>query len=84
MLMLTPFKEHPVQIKNKAGDILTTSHIGDDSVIVILASALPNWYLHGKFYINDVPWKTLMVRFVIYDSSTDLCDIKQIVNCCHL
>ena len=46
--MLTPFIEHPVQIKNRAGDILTTSNVGDDSIIVILASALPNWYLQGK------------------------------------
>ena len=47
MLLLTPFPEHPLKIKNSQGEVLSTAHLGDDSIIVILASALPNWLLKG-------------------------------------
>ena len=47
MLLLTPFQEHPLKIRNSQGELLITSHLSDDSIIVILASALPNWLLKG-------------------------------------
>ena len=47
MLLLTPFQEHPLKIRNCQGELLITSHLSDDSIIVILASALPNWLLKG-------------------------------------
>ena len=48
LLLLTPFKEQPLLMKNKNGDVLTTGELDNDSVIVIIASALPNWLLKGK------------------------------------
>ena len=47
MLFLTPFQEHPLVIRNRHDEHLDLSHIGDDSVIVIIGSALPNWLLKG-------------------------------------
>ena len=47
MLFLTPFQEHPLVIRNRREEHLDLSHIGDDSVIVIIGSALPNWLVKG-------------------------------------
>jgi len=47
LLIITPFQEHPLQVKNKAGNIVETGEIGDDSLLVLVASALPKWLLKG-------------------------------------
>ena len=47
MLFLTPFQEHPLIIRNSRDEDLDLTNIGDDSVIVIIGSALPNWLLKG-------------------------------------
>jgi len=48
LLFLTPFKKHPLLIKNRFQDNVNTNNLKEGSVIVILASALPNWLLKGK------------------------------------
>ena len=48
LLFLTPFKKHPLLIKNRLQDDISTNNLDEGSVIVILASALPNWLLKGK------------------------------------
>ena len=45
MLMLTHFQQHPLIIRTKTGDTLETDILGDDSIIIILGSALPDWLL---------------------------------------
>ena len=47
MLMVTHYPEHPLVIKNRHGGILDTHHLEDDTIIVILGSALPHWLLHA-------------------------------------
>jgi len=48
LLFITPFQEHPLEIKNRNSEVIKTDSISHDSVIVIIASALPNWLLKGK------------------------------------
>ena len=48
LLFLTPFKKHPLLIKNRLQDNVNTNNLEEGSVIVILSSALPNWLLKGK------------------------------------
>ena len=48
LLFLTPFKKHPVIIKNRKEEVINTNNLDDGAVIVIIASALPNWLLKGK------------------------------------
>lgn len=47
MLMITPFREHPLQIKDREGRLVNTAKLGDDSLLVLVASGLPDWLLHG-------------------------------------
>jgi len=77
LLLLTPFKEQPLLMKNKNGDVLTTGELDNDSVIVIIASALPNWLLKGtnspKFYpashsvpaLSEIATRTVFARMKI-------------------
>ena len=48
LLFLTPFKKHPLLIKNRLQENINTNNLDEGSVIVILASALPNWLLKDK------------------------------------
>jgi len=48
LLFLTPFKKHPVIIKNRNDEVINTDNLEDGDVIVIIASALPNWLLKDK------------------------------------
>ena len=48
LLFLTPFKKHPLLIRNRLQQNLNTNILEEGSVIVIVASALPNWLLKGK------------------------------------
>merc|ERR1712200_69256 len=48
LLMITPFKEHPLQVKSKGGKILDTSSFGNSDLLVIIARALPEWLLRGS------------------------------------
>jgi len=47
LLMVTPFQEHPLQIKNRGGDYVSTARVTDDSLLVLIANALPHWLLQG-------------------------------------
>jgi len=47
LLMVTPFQEHPLQIKNRGGDYVSTARVADDSLLVLIANALPHWLLQG-------------------------------------
>ena len=49
MLFLTPVLEHPLIIRNSRGEELDLARIGNDSIIIILGSALPNWLLRGSY-----------------------------------
>ena len=48
LLFLTPFKKHPLLIRNRLQQNLNTNILEEGSVIVIVASGLPNWLLKGK------------------------------------
>lgn len=48
LLFITPFQEHPLEIKKQNNEVIKTDNIQHNSVIVIIASALPNWLLKGK------------------------------------
>ena len=48
LLFLTPFKQLPLLVKSRAGHLVKTDRLGQDSVIVILASGLPSWLLKGS------------------------------------
>ena len=48
LLFLTQFQQHPVIIKNRDGNNVNTDKLGNNAVIVIIASALPNWLLKNK------------------------------------
>jgi len=47
LLMVTPFQEHPLQIKNRAGDYVSTASVAEDSLLVLIANGLPHWLLQG-------------------------------------
>ena len=47
-MFVTPFQQHPLLIRNKMGHMVNTDKLAEDSLLVILASALPNWLLRGK------------------------------------
>eukprot|EP00092_Neocalanus_flemingeri_P002133 GFUD01002273.1.p1 GENE.GFUD01002273.1~~GFUD01002273.1.p1 ORF type:complete len:546 (-),score=175.52 GFUD01002273.1:534-2171(-) len=79
LLMITPFQEHPLQMKNKMGEIVETGEIGEDAVLILLASGLPQWLLRGtksssKFFpvphavpslVNDVSSRTVFARMKV-------------------
>ena len=48
LLFLTPFQQLPLLVKSRAGQLINTEQLRQDSVIVILASALPDWLLKGS------------------------------------
>ena len=48
LLLLTPFKQHPLLVKARDGTLVQTDQLDESSVIVILASALPDWLLKGS------------------------------------
>jgi len=47
LLLITPVQEHPLQIKSAGGQILDSSEVGDDAVLVLIARGLPDWLLRG-------------------------------------
>jgi len=47
LLLITPFQEHPLQVKSVGGRIIDTSSLDDSSVLILLARALPEWLLRG-------------------------------------
>merc|ERR1711936_1112154 len=79
MLFLTPFQEHPLIIRNSWDQDLDLTNIGDDSVIVIIGSALPNWLLKGlteseRFYASghavpslelELNYRTVLARMKV-------------------
>jgi len=79
LLIITPFQEHPLQVKNKEGEIVETGEIGDDALLVLVASALPNWLLKGtdssaKFFpvphavpslVNNISPRTVFARMKV-------------------
>ncbi len=48
LLLLTPFKQHPLLVKAKDGALLRTEDLEESAVIVIIASGLPDWLLKGS------------------------------------
>ena len=48
LLLLTTFKQHPLVLKDRHGRLINTDSLDESSVIVILASALPDWLLKGS------------------------------------
>jgi len=79
LLMITPFQEHPLQVKNKKGEIVETGEIGDDALLILVASGLPKWLLKGtdassKFFpvphavpslVNDISSRTVFARMKV-------------------
>ena len=47
ILLLTPFPLHPLIIKDKYGETLSTDGLKEDSVIVILGTGITEWLLGG-------------------------------------
>ena len=47
ILFLTPFPLHPLMIKDKHGETLSTDGLMEDSVIVILGTGITEWLLGG-------------------------------------
>ena len=47
ILFLTPFPLHPLIIKDKYGETLSTDGLKEDSVIVILGTGITEWLLGG-------------------------------------
>ena len=47
ILLLTPFPMHPLIIKDKYGETLSTDGLKEDSVIVILGTGITEWLLGG-------------------------------------
>lgn len=48
LLLITPFKEHPLQIRTAGGISIDTSTVGEDAVLVLIARGLPDWLLRGS------------------------------------
>ena len=48
LLLLTPFRQHPLLVKARDGALLSTEDLDESAVIVIIASALPSWLLKGS------------------------------------
>jgi len=48
LLLITPFQEHPLQVRKLGGGILDTSSLDDSSVLILIARALPEWLLRGS------------------------------------
>eukprot|EP00090_Calanus_glacialis_P033852 TRINITY_DN5638_c0_g1_i1.p1 TRINITY_DN5638_c0_g1~~TRINITY_DN5638_c0_g1_i1.p1 ORF type:complete len:545 (-),score=136.05 TRINITY_DN5638_c0_g1_i1:1228-2862(-) len=79
LLMITPFQEHPLQVKNKMGEIVETGELGDDALLVLVASGLSQWLLKGtksssKFFpvphavpslINNISPRTVFARMKV-------------------
>jgi len=79
LLLITPFQEHPLLIKNKMGHIVNTGEVGDDSLLVLVAAGLPKWLLKNtevasKFFpvphavpslVNDISSRTVFARMKV-------------------
>jgi len=78
LLLLTPFQDHPLKIKNKNGEEINTSMAGDDSLLVLVAAGLPEWLLKGtqaseKFFpaphavpsLGDISARTVVARMKV-------------------
>jgi len=78
LLLLTPFQDHPLKIKNKNGEEINTRQLGDDSVLVLVAAGLPQWLLEGtqasdKFFpsphavpsLGDISSRTVVARMKV-------------------
>jgi len=48
LLMITPFQDHPLKVKTVGGRTIDTSKFGDDTLLVLVARALPDWLLRGS------------------------------------
>lgn len=48
LLLITPFQEHPLQVRKLGGMIMDTSKLDDSSVLILIARALPEWLLRGN------------------------------------
>ena len=83
LLFLTQFQQHPVIIKNRDGGVVNTDKLDNNAVIVIIASALPNWLLNNKkssskFFpaphavpslSQDLPYRTVLARMKVVPDS---------------
>lgn len=47
-LLITPAPEHPLLVKDRSGQEISTSAIGADSVLVLLARGLTDWLFQGS------------------------------------
>jgi hypothetical protein len=47
LLLITPFQEHPLQVRSIGGQLIDTSSLDDSAVLILIARALPEWLLRG-------------------------------------
>ncbi len=47
-LLLTPFPEHPLLVQDRSGEVISTSGVRSDSVLVMMARGLNEWLLRGS------------------------------------
>lgn len=48
LLLITPFHEHPLQVKSLGGKLIDTSSLGDSDILILIARGLPEWLLRGS------------------------------------
>jgi len=48
LLLITPFQEHPLQVKSLGGNIIDTSSLGNSDILILIARGLPEWLLRGS------------------------------------
>ena len=47
-LLLTPFPDHPLKVKDSSGEVISASGVGGDSVLVFMTRGLNSWLLQGS------------------------------------
>lgn len=79
LLMLTSFDKHPLRIKDKKGEEVSTADVGDDGMLILVARGLTDWLLQGtpsssKFYAvphavpslaGDIDSRTVFARMKV-------------------
>jgi len=48
LLLITPFQEHPLQVKSLGGKLIDTSSLGDSDILILIARGMPEWLLRGS------------------------------------
>ena len=52
-LIITPFPGHGMDVKISNGNIISTSHIGFDSALILIGRGLTDWLLSPNIALNN-------------------------------